>query len=200
MRLDPASAGYAARHERGRASPVPRERLSVERIVEEALALARQEGVRGISMRPLAARFGVSATALYGHVASRDALLGLMLETIIADVPPLGDDLEWDAALRLGAHQLRDAFGPYPQIALEALGGHASTSVTRMRGEHLVERLVRAGFATEDAALAVSTWGRWTLSFLAAGEHVPEGAEEQTARTFELGVDLLLEGLRRQLR
>lgn len=178
----------------------PRERLSVDRIVEEALELARQEGVRGISMRPLAARFGVSATALYGHVASRDALLGLMLETIIADVPPLGDDLEWDAALILGAQHLRDAFGPYPQIALEALGGHASTSVTRTRGAHLVERLERAGFARPDAELAIAVWGRWTLSFLAAGEHVAEGAEAQTAAAFERGVELIVDGLRRQLR
>lgn len=176
-----------------------RERLSAERIVDEALDLARAEGVRGISMRPLAARFGVSATALYGHVASRDALLGLMLDRILSGVPPLADDLTWDASLRLGAFQLRDAFGPYPQLALEALGGHAETARTRTGREDLIGRLRRAGFAADDAELAVACWGRWTLSYLAAAGHTPEGAETLTDRLFELGVDAMLDGLRLQL-
>jgi AcrR family transcriptional regulator len=182
-----------------RPATVPRQRLSAERIVEQALDLARQEGVRGISMRPLAARFGVSATALYGHVASRDALLALMLDSILADVPPLPEELTWDEALQRGAMQMREAFGPYPQLALEALGGHAANETTRVRGEQLVGRLVAAGFSEDQAALAVACWGRWTLSFLAAAEHTAEGAQELTDRTFEEGVELLLIGLRARL-
>lgn len=177
----------------------PRERLSVDRIVEEALGLARQEGVRGISMRPLAARFGVSATALYGHVASRDALLGLMLDSILAEVPPLAAELDWDAALRLGAADMRDAFGPFPQLALEAMGGHAATLQTQTGREDLMARLVAAGFEPDEAELAVGCWGRWILSYLAAAEHTPEGAQELTDRAFEHGVELLVQGLRRQL-
>jgi AcrR family transcriptional regulator len=180
-------------------TPAGRERLSVDRIVEEALELARQEGVRGISMRPLAARFNVSATALYGHVASRDALLGLMLDSILADVPPLDGDLPWDEALRLGALQMRDAFTPYPQLALEALGGHAATAFTRMSRDDLFGRLVAGGFSEEDAGVSVACWGRWTLSFLAAAEHRPEGTGEMTTRVFELGLDVMLEGFRRRL-
>lgn len=178
---------------------ISRERLSTERIVTEALDLARARGVRGISMRPLAARFGVSATALYGHVASRDALLGLMLDRILEDVPPLADDLAWDAALRLGALQLRDAFGPYPQLALEALGGHAASARTRTGRDGLLALLVKAGFAPEEAELAVVCWGRWTLSYLAVVAHTPEGDEAVTDRAFELGLDYLLQGLRLQL-
>ncbi len=178
---------------------VTRERLSIDRIVEEALDLARQEGVRGISMRPLAARFGVSATALYGHVASRDALLGLMLDHILAELPPLADDLPWDEALRQGAVQLRVAFGSYPQLALEALGGHADTPVSRTSRDDLVERLVRGGFGRDAAELAVACWGRWTLSYLATAEHVPEDQEELTEGAFDEGVELLLAGLRSRL-
>ncbi|MCW3011521.1 MAG: Transcriptional regulator, TetR family [Solirubrobacterales bacterium] len=179
--------------------PPTRARLSAARIVEEALELARQEGVRGISMRPLAARFGVSATALYGHVASRDALLALMLESILADVPPLPEELSWDEALRLGAMRMRDAFGPYPQLALEALGGHAATEGTRASGGLLVQRLVDAGFSQEDAVLGIAVWGRWTLSYLAAAEHTAEGEEVRTDAAFEAGVDMLLDGLRKRL-
>lgn len=178
---------------------VPRERLSVDRIVTEALALAEQEGVRGISMRPLAARFGVSATALYGHVASRDALLGLMLDSILARVPGLDDDLEWDEALRLGAIQMREAFEPYPQLALEALGGHAATADTAASAVNLIGRLTAAGFDEAEAQLVLATWGRWTLSYIAAAAHTADGSEEMTRRAFEQGVDVLLAGLHAQL-
>ena len=178
---------------------VTRERLSAQRIVEEALKLARQEGVRGIRMRPLAARFGVSATALYGHVASREALLGLMLDRVLSDVPALPARLSWDESLRRGAMQLRDALESYPQLALEALGGHAATELTRTRGDELVGRLVDAGFDAEEAVRAVSCWGRWTLSYLAACEHPAPGARGRTDRAFERGVKYLLEGLRAQL-
>lgn len=180
--------------------PTPRERLSVDRIVEEALRLAEQEGVRGISMRPLAARFNVSATALYGHVASRDALMGLMLDRILADVPPLSPELAWDEALRVGALRMRDAFLPYPQLALEALGGRAATALTRTSSDDLVRRLTEAGFDGEhEAELAVVCWGRWTLSYLAAAGHTPADAKELAEHAFVAGLDLLLDGLRNQL-
>lgn len=176
-----------------------RERLSVERIVEEALALARQDRTRGISMRPLAARFGVSATALYGHISSRDALLSLMLDHILEEVPGLPTELPWDATLRLGAMRMRDAFGPYPQLAFEALAGKEPTPLIRTRGELLVGRLVAAGFDGEEAGLAVACWGRWTLSYLAVAGQGSVAADTGVDRAFEAGVDYLLDGLRRQL-
>lgn len=176
-----------------------RERLSVERIVEEALLLARADKTRGISMRPLAARFGVSATALYGHVASRDALLALMLDRILEQVPGLPEELSWDASLRLGAMRMRDAFGPYPQLAFEALAGKAPTTLTRSRAELLVGRLVAAGFGQGEALLAVACWGRWTLSYLAVAGQAPATADVAADGAFEAGVDYLLDGLRRQL-
>ena len=177
----------------------PRERLSAERIVEEALGLARLEGVGGISMRPLAARFGVSATALYGHIASRDALLGLMLDKVLDEVPALGADLGWEETLRQGALQLRVAFGPYPQLALEALSGNATSDSARAAGETVRAQLAAAGFEEATAALVATTWARYVLSFLAAAEHVPADSKPQREQAFELGLDLMLTGLRAKL-
>lgn len=180
-------------------SAAPRERLSAERIVEEALELARQEGVRGISMRPLAARFGVSATALYGHIDSRDALLGLMLDKVLDEVPALGEHLGWAETLRQGALQLRVAFRPYPQLALEALSGNATSENARATGENIRDQLRSAGFDETTAALVATTWARYVLSFLAAAEHVPEGNEQLREQAFELGLDVMIVGLQAKL-
>ncbi len=182
-----------------KSSAAPRERLSVERIVDQALNLAREEGVRGISMRPLAARFGVSATALYGHIDSRGALLSLMLDRVLDEVPAFGEHLGWEETLREGAMQLREAFTPYPQLALEALSGNATSENARVNRENIVLQLAAAGFDEENANVVASTWARYVLSFLAAAEHVPEGSEPLRDQAFELGLELMIAGLHGKL-
>lgn len=49
--------------------------LTVDTIVDEALAVIRAEGADALSMRALASRMGVTAPAFYAHVGSRDELL-----------------------------------------------------------------------------------------------------------------------------
>ena len=46
-----------------------------QRLLAAALELVEEEGVEALSMRRLAARVGVSATALYRHFADKDELL-----------------------------------------------------------------------------------------------------------------------------
>lgn len=52
---------------------------SRDKILEEARALFLAEGVDGVSMRKVAARVGVSATALYRHFQNKDELLNQIM-------------------------------------------------------------------------------------------------------------------------
>lgn len=52
-----------------------RPNLTSAMIVDEAIALVRDKGVRGLSMRALATRMGVTAPAFYAHFRGRDELL-----------------------------------------------------------------------------------------------------------------------------
>jgi AcrR family transcriptional regulator len=51
-----------------------------ERILKESRELLRKQGLNGFSMRGVAERVGVSATALYRHYQDKDALLWAVLE------------------------------------------------------------------------------------------------------------------------
>jgi AcrR family transcriptional regulator len=51
-----------------------------ERILQESRELLRKEGLNGFSMRGVAERVGVSATALYRHYEDKDALLAALLQ------------------------------------------------------------------------------------------------------------------------
>ncbi len=51
-----------------------------ERILHESGELLREKGIAGFSMRGVAERVGVTATALYRHFADKDALLAALLD------------------------------------------------------------------------------------------------------------------------
>lgn len=61
--------------------------LSVDRIVEAAVALADTSGLQALTMRALASDLGVRAMTLYNYVPSREDLIDLMLDSIYAAMP-----------------------------------------------------------------------------------------------------------------
>lgn len=67
----------------------PKEASARDRIVAAARSLVEGGGVGALSMRKLAADVGVAPTAIYWHVGSRDDLLNAVLDTMIADLPPI---------------------------------------------------------------------------------------------------------------
>src|SRR5436853_107267 len=54
------------------------EGLTIERIIDEALALVDEEGLDALTVRRLATRLDTGSATLYRHVASRTELLVLM--------------------------------------------------------------------------------------------------------------------------
>ena len=76
-------AAHAERLERRR----PRvDGLTIERIVDEALALVDGEGLDALTVRGLAARFDTSSATLYRHVASRDEILILLIDQVLGEI------------------------------------------------------------------------------------------------------------------
>ncbi|TDD96693.1 TetR/AcrR family transcriptional regulator [Actinomadura rubrisoli] len=86
--------------ERPRASgPGPKPGLSVDLIVDTAIAVADAEGMAALSMRAVGERLGRTAMALYTYVPGKDELVDLMYDRALAELPT-GYDLGagWRAA------------------------------------------------------------------------------------------------------
>ncbi|MEV0612624.1 TetR/AcrR family transcriptional regulator C-terminal domain-containing protein [Nonomuraea sp. NPDC050404] len=64
----------------------PRQRLTLERIVAEALELLDEEGVGRLTMRRLAERLDTGSTTLYWHVKTKDDVLDLALDAVFREV------------------------------------------------------------------------------------------------------------------
>ncbi|GAA1743183.1 TetR/AcrR family transcriptional regulator [Aeromicrobium alkaliterrae] len=60
--------------------------LTPELVARTALELIDDEGVGAASMRAIAARLGVEAMSLYKHVSTRDELLDLVVELVVAEL------------------------------------------------------------------------------------------------------------------
>src|SRR5262249_26576635 len=71
------------------AAPARKQGLTLLRVVEAAIELAEEGGIAAVSMRSVAQRLGVTAMALYRHVASKDELLVLMRDVALGDPPAL---------------------------------------------------------------------------------------------------------------
>lgn len=60
--------------------------LTVEQILDEAIALLDAEGLDGLTVRSLTGRLGTSSASLYRHVASVDELLVLVMDRVLGEV------------------------------------------------------------------------------------------------------------------
>ncbi|MGW0082842.1 TetR/AcrR family transcriptional regulator [Streptomyces sp. NPDC003393] len=82
-------------------TPVARTPLSRERIVEAAFTVLDRQGLDGLSMRQVAAELGVTVSALYAHVSSKDDLLELMYTRLFDDMElPRPDPDRWQEQVR----------------------------------------------------------------------------------------------------
>lgn len=78
----------------------PKPGLTLERIVDSAVAVADAEGIDAVSMRRVARELGAGTMSLYRYVPGKEELLVLMLDRVSANtVLPSDEALSWQEAL-----------------------------------------------------------------------------------------------------
>ena len=203
--------------------------LTREAVVDAAVALADREGLRAVSIRRVAGELGIRPMSIYTHVASKDDLVDLMLDAVIAEVllpEPLPDD--WREALRQIAHHSHDAFVAHPWT-LEAFGQRPRFGPNTLRHvEQTLAAASRTGLDEETAAVVLGVVDEYTLGhamsvLLVPDEDALRGLVEQVMRaadpeafpylaratagsvlgsregSFEAGLEALLDGFERTL-
>jgi AcrR family transcriptional regulator len=204
----------------------PRVPLSRDRILRAALELADEQGIESVTMRKLGQLLGFEAMSLYNHVANKDDLLDGILDVILTECEPPASDGNWDAAVRASAISVHAALTRHPwAIALMMTGrirparlDYMDSLLRRLREAGFSAEMTYAvyhvldghifGFAlwevghtlkAEDAAeLAASV-----MPILEGYPHLREHADQHMNEgghhdlsAFELGLDMILQGLR----
>ncbi|BAL90920.1 putative TetR-family transcriptional regulator [Actinoplanes missouriensis 431] len=191
--------------------------LSRESITVAAVGLLDAEGVDGLTMRRLAAALGVTSTALYWHVETRDDVLDLAVDHVFGAVP-IPEKTEWRADARTLVRGWRRAMLDHPWAA--ALIGRPMLGPNVLaRTEFLQEALSRGGLKDREltvatrllanyvigAALTEATWRASSAAdreaarrhvtaacpTLVASRHLA-GPERDDDEIFERGLDVIL--------
>lgn len=158
--------------------------LSRDSILEAGLALLDEAGPEALSMRALARRLGVTATAIYYHYDGRDELVEGIVDHICGRVlDPVPVDGAWDDRLRALMDRMADEASAHPAVVTWII----TTSARRgpvLRIHELILTICReAGFAP-DVAMAIKgsllrhVVGHLTLRTAAPGPHwrqLPKG-------------------------
>jgi len=159
----------------GRGGPKPA--LSVDAIVDAAVAVADAAGMTALSMRAVGGRLGRTAMAIYTHVPSKAELVDLMYDHVHAEIPSRYETAAgWRAATESWAadmwafyrrhpwvaevSQARPVLGPYEYTVLDTLIGVLRSTglpalvLRRVVGAllHLVRGLARTAVESRLAA------------------------------------------------
>jgi AcrR family transcriptional regulator len=137
-----------------------------------ALALADREGIASLSMRRLAEALGVEAMSLYHHVASKDEILGGLVDLVFEEIElPAGRG--WKAALRSRALSARAALARHPW-ALGLLESRALPGPATLRHHDAVVGCLRTGgFSVAGAAHAYALLDSYVYGFALQEQSLP---------------------------
>jgi AcrR family transcriptional regulator len=101
-----------------RPEPRPRNQLSRDRIVEVALQIIDADGTEAVSMRRIAGELGTGAASLYAYVSSRDEVLLLAHEAVLAELEvPAMQGQAWQDVIRAWAKQVYRNYAQHQDLA-----------------------------------------------------------------------------------
>lgn len=185
--MDEAATAEARRRpDRGRDKPessgAAGRVLGIDEIVAAALRVGTARGFSALTMRALAEELGVSAMAAYHHVSNKDALVDLVIDSVLAkvEVPP-ADFGTWTERLR--ELQVRS------QAALQAWPGLQALTFDRPPTAHgwrlmdgYLQILLDGGFSPRNAVLAFSFIHSYGMGRAMIEHRLLDGAGAGTAR------------------
>jgi AcrR family transcriptional regulator len=200
------------------------ERLSLETIVDAALALIDADGFDALSMRRLAERCGVPTMTLYGRVSTKEEVLAAVGDRLFSELElPDADGMAWDEEIRAIMREVRTVFARHPELA-QIVGRQPVDALTAFRGaERILAALARAGLHPDEALSAFIALASFVTGFSQRSRHPATPAVQaqrlarlralpedefghlpqlaavfvggQTDRHFEDGLDLLVRGI-----
>src|SRR5829696_370091 len=143
----------------------PRARLTKERVLRAAVALAVRDGIESLSMRKLADELGAGAMSLYYHVPNKEQLIDGMVDIVFGEIELPSTDDDWKAAMRKRAVSTREALARH-RWAIGLMEGRTSHGPANLSLHNAVLGCLRAaGFSLEATVHAYSVLDAYIYGF-----------------------------------
>lgn len=172
-------------------------------VVEQALVVLDAYGLADLTMRRLGSELGVQPSALYHHFTNKQSLLAAVADEILArGARPLPDGA-WDRRAAAACGQLRDAMLAYRDGADVVATVYSFGLGASAPYDALVDALTSAGFPADLSRTAARTLLHFVFGHAADEQtHLQAGSagaiadEPRDASDFDLGLSLVLDGIR----
>jgi AcrR family transcriptional regulator len=159
-----------------------RGRLTRDRVVLAAVALADAGGIESLTMRKLGVELGVEAMSLYNHVANKGDLLDGMIDVVFGEIDLPAGETSWRTAMRRRAISARAALSRH-RWAVGRMESRATPGPANLRHHDAVLGILRgAGFSVALAAHAYSVLDSYIYGFALQEPSLPFEAGEDTAK------------------
>jgi AcrR family transcriptional regulator len=170
---------------RERPTKGPKPGLSLERIIDAAVAIASAEGLAAVSMNRVAKELGAGPMSLYRYVTAKDELVSLMEDTAFGQPPELGTGHDWRAGLTEWAWAIRASYQRNPwslgipvsappitpnQVAWLERGLHYLRDTGLAEHEKLSTVLLLSGYVRNDSTVMVAVYRSFETSGAASGD------------------------------
>lgn len=181
--------------------------LTRDDVVDAALRLTQREGLTALSMRKLAKELGISSMNAYYYVPNKKALLDLVGDAVLGQIPDPSTDLSWDEQLASLFETGRHVLLSYPGVADHLLVRSEGLANEARLYRTLTGILTGAGFDRTvsdktQRVMAYLLFGAVTSEIATAAaipdEHTLSFNDDEPV--FRFGLELMLDGLRAQQR
>lgn len=158
-----------------------RARLSREKVLRAAVALADGDGIESLTMRKLGEKLGIEAMSLYNHVANKSDLLDGMIDIVFSEID-LPSEGGWLAIMRTRAISARAALLRHPWAIGLMESRTTPGPATLHHHDAVIGTLRAAGFTMELIAHAFSALDSYIYGFAMQQQNLPLGSGEETAK------------------
>jgi AcrR family transcriptional regulator len=162
-----------------------RARLSREKVLNGAVAVADRDGIAGLTIRSLAAELGVKPMSVYHHVANKDEILDGIVDLVFGEIelPTIGGG--WHEEMRRRAASAREAMRRHPW-AIGLVETRTSPGPSTLKHHNAVIGTLReAGFSIEMTAHAFALIDAYVYGFALSEATLPINGPETVTEVAE---------------
>ena len=164
--------------ERGRSSP---SRLTAERIIDGAVALADRIGTDALTIRKLAETLDVKPMTIYHYVPSKEAILDGMVDHVFAEIVLPPTDQPWRDAILVRCHSMREVLARHPWAAPLMEGRTTPGPALLRHHDAVLGCFSRAGFSLELVGHAYAVVDAFLYGFAIQEASLPATAGDDMA-------------------
>ncbi len=139
--------------------------LTSERVARAAFDLVDAEGAAALTIARLARELGVGPMTIYGYADSKDAILAMLPDLLLEDLPAIDTKGRWDSILEMVFVAIYRRFLDHRNVTQAIFElpvfSHAQAEII----ENVLARLDEAGFTIDDAFELQRTLATYTLGY-----------------------------------